>query len=107
MITLTDKAANKVKEILESEKKQDHALRIGVKGGGCSGFEYTLDLDKLFSESDQVFNDKGVQIVIDARSFIYLNGTEVDYLENLTGSGFSFSNPNATRSCGCGNSFQA
>jgi iron-sulfur cluster assembly protein len=107
MITLTDKAANKVKEILVNEKKQDHALRIGVKGGGCSGFEYTLNLDKMFSESDQVFNDKGIQIVIDARSFIYLSGTEVDYMENLTGSGFSFSNPNANRSCGCGNSFQA
>ena len=107
MITLTDKAATKVKEILENEKKEDHALRIGVKGGGCSGFEYTLNLDKLFSQSDQVFKDKDIQIVIDAKSFIYLNGIEMDYMENLTGSGFSFSNPNATRSCGCGNSFQA
>jgi iron-sulfur cluster assembly protein len=107
MINLTDKAADKVRDILTSEQKEDHALRLGVKGGGCSGFTYTLNIDKVFSESDQVFQDKGVRIVIDAKSFIYLSGTEVDYIENLSGSGFAFSNPNATRSCGCGNSFQA
>jgi iron-sulfur cluster assembly protein len=107
MITLTDKAATKVKEILGSENKKDHALRLGVKGGGCSGFSYTLNLDKLFNESDQLFEDKGIKIVVDAKSFIYLSGTEIDYVENLSGSGFAFVNPNATRSCGCGSSFQA
>ena len=107
MITLTDNAATKVKEILDKEKKEDSILRLGVKGGGCSGFSYTLNIDQLFSESDQVFEDKGVKIVVDAKSFIYLSGTEVDYVENLSGSGFSFANPNATRSCGCGSSFQA
>ncbi len=107
MIKLTDKAANKVKEILKGEDKEGHALRLGVKGGGCSGFTYTLDIDKAFTDSDEVFEDKGIQIIVDAKSYIYINGTEVDYAENLTGSGFSFSNPNATRNCGCGNSFQA
>jgi len=107
MISLTDKAAQKVKDILDTEKKPDHALRVGVKGGGCSGFSYTMDIDKVFSESDQVFEDKGIKIVVDAKSFIYLSGTQVDYVENLSGSGFAFTNPNATRSCGCGSSFQA
>ncbi|MCK4754456.1 MAG: iron-sulfur cluster insertion protein ErpA [Calditrichia bacterium] len=107
MISLTDKAVEKVREILNNDNKQDHALRIGVKGGGCSGFSYTLDIDKIIAESDQVFEEKGIKIVVDAKSFIYLSGTQVDYVENLSGSGFSFSNPNATRSCGCGSSFQA
>jgi iron-sulfur cluster assembly accessory protein len=107
MISLTDKAAEKVKEILTNENKTDHALRVGVKGGGCSGFSYTMDLDEIFGDNDQVFEEKGVKIVIDAKSFIYLSGTQVDYVENLSGSGFAFSNPNATRSCGCGSSFQA
>jgi len=107
MISLTDKAAEKVRQILSSEDGGKHALRVGVKGGGCSGFSYTLDIDKIFAESDQVFEEKGIKIVIDAKSFIYLGGTQVDYVENLTGSGFSFSNPNATRTCGCGSSFQA
>jgi iron-sulfur cluster assembly protein len=107
MISLTDKAAQKVKEILDNEEKYDHALRVGVKGGGCSGFSYTMDIDKIFNESDQVFEEKGIKIVVDAKSFIYLSGTQVDYVENLSGSGFEFSNPNATRTCGCGSSFQA
>jgi iron-sulfur cluster assembly protein len=107
MITLTDKAADKVKEILGNEQKTDHALRIGVKGGGCSGFSYTLNIDKIFAESDQLFEDKGIKIVVDAKSFIYLSGTQVDFVENLSGSGFTFANPNAQRTCGCGSSFQA
>jgi len=107
MISLTEKAAEKVREILNKDNKDDHALRLGVKGGGCSGFSYTLDIDKSFIESDQVFEEKGIKIVIDAKSFIYLSGTQVDYVENLSGSGFEFSNPNASRTCGCGSSFQA
>ena len=107
MITLTNKAAEKVRQILQNEQKEGHALRVAVKGGGCSGFTYTLDLSDSFSDTDQIFEDKGVKIAIDAKSFIFLNGTEVDYIENLTGSGFSFSNPNASRTCGCGSSFQA
>jgi iron-sulfur cluster assembly protein len=106
MIVITEKAASKVKELLHNENKEDHALRVGIKGGGCSGFTYTLNFDDKNLETDQVFEDKGVKIVIDAKSFVYLSGTELDYVENLTGSGFSFSNPNAKRACGCGSSFQ-
>ena len=107
MITLTDKAAIKVKQILKNENKEGSALRVAVKGGGCSGFTYNLIFDDRTSETDQIFEDKGVRIYIDAKSFLYLNGTELDYFENLTGSGFTFNNPNAVRSCGCGSSFQA
>jgi iron-sulfur cluster assembly protein len=107
MITLTDKAASKVKELLDRQNKTGSALRVGVRGGGCSGFTYTLDFDTRKSEQDQQFEDKGVRIVVDAKSFLYLAGTELDYTESLAGSGFTFNNPNAKRSCGCGSSFQA
>jgi iron-sulfur cluster assembly protein len=107
MITLTDKAAIKVKEILVNEQSQTSGLRVGVKGGGCSGFTYTLNFDDKTNETDQVFEDKGVKIIVDAKSFIYLSGTQLDYSDGLSGEGFKFTNPNATRSCGCGSSFQA
>ena len=106
MITLTDKAALKVREILHGENRPESALRVGIKGGGCSGFTYTLNFDDTTDETDQVFEDKGIKIVVDAKSFIYLSGTELDYSEGLTGAGFVFQNPNANRSCGCGSSFQ-
>ena len=107
MITLTDKAASKVKEILVSENRISSGLRLGVKGGGCSGFTYTLNFDDKVSETDQVFEDKGVKIFVDAKSFVFLAGTQLDYTDGLSGAGFTFVNPNATRSCGCGSSFQA
>ena len=107
MITLSDKAASKVKEILTSENRETSALRLAVKGGGCSGFTYTLNFDDNTGETDQVFEDKGVKIVVDAKSFVFLSGTQLDYTDGLSGAGFTFSNPNATRSCGCGSSFQA
>ncbi len=107
MITLTEKAANKVKEILTNEKRPTSVLRLGVKGGGCSGFTYTLDFDDKTGDTDQVFEDKGVKIAIDAKSFVYLSGTQLDYTDGLSGAGFTFHNPMATRSCGCGSSFQA
>ena len=107
MITLTDKAANKVREILTHEHKANGALRVGVKGGGCSGFTYTLDIDEKEFKNDQVFEDKGIKIIVDAKSFVFLNGTRLDYRESLTEAGFTFENPNAVRSCGCGSSFQA
>jgi len=107
MITLTDKAASKVKELIQRENKTGSVLRVGVKGGGCSGFTYILAFDTRKSESDQHFEDKGVPIVIDEKSFVYLAGAELDYTESLAGSGFIFNNPNAKRSCGCGSSFQA
>ena len=107
MIALTDKAADKVKEILNAENKEGLGLRVGIKGGGCSGFSYTLNFDKPNSEIDQVFEDKGIKIIIDSKSFVYLSGTQLDFVDNLNGSGFTFENPNATKTCGCGSSFQA
>ena len=107
MITLTDKAADKVKEILKSQGNEAGGLRVGVKGGGCSGFTYVLDIEEQNRDTDQIFEDKGIKIFIDAKSFVYLSGTQLDYKESLTGSGFIFTNPNAVRSCGCGSSFQA
>ena len=107
MITLTDKAADKVRQILANENKENGALRVGVKGGGCSGFTYTLDIDDKQLENDQVFEDKGIKIIVDAKSFMFLSGTRLDYRESLTEAGFTFENPNAVRSCGCGSSFQA
>lgn len=107
MIVLTDKAAEKVKEILKGEEKRGFGLRVGIKGGGCSGFSYSLNFDKANSEIDQVFEDKGVQIIVDSKSFVYLSGTELDFVDTLNGSGFTFNNPNATKTCGCGSSFQA
>ena len=107
MIGLTDKAAEKVKEILTAENKAGFGLRIGIKGGGCSGFSYTLNFDKPNIEIDQVFEEKGVQIIVDSKSFVYLSGTRLDFVDTLGGSGFTFDNPNATKTCGCGSSFQA
>jgi len=107
MITLTDKAALKVKELLVRDNKTGSALRLGVRGGGCAGFTYTLDFVTHQDEQDQQFEEKGIRIVVDAKSFLYLAGVEVDYTEDLTGSGFTFNNPNAKGSCGCGSSFQA
>jgi iron-sulfur cluster assembly protein len=106
MITLTDKAASKIKDILKSEHKEGSALRLGIKGGGCSGYTYTLNIEDNKSTDDQIFEDKEVQIIVDPKSYIYLNGTELDYKDSLTDSGFTFNNPNVTRSCGCGSSFQ-
>jgi iron-sulfur cluster assembly protein len=107
MITLTEKAASKVREILANEHKKQGVLRVGVKGGGCSGFTYTLEIDDAQLENDQLFEDKGVKIVVDVKSFVYLSGTCLDYRESLTESGFTFDNPNVVRSYGCGTSFQA
>lgn len=105
MITLTQNAVKKIKSIYEEEKKQDAQLRIGIKGGGCSGFSYVMDFDNKSSDIDQHFEMNGIQIVIDSKSLLYLAGTEVDYTDGFGGSGFVFNNPNATRSCGCGSSF--
>ena len=107
MIGLTDKAAEKVKEILAAEDKEGLGLRVGIKGGGCSGFSYTLNFDEPNSEIDQVFEEKGVRVIIDSKSFVYLSGTQLDFVDTLNGSGFTFDNPNASKTCGCGSSFQA
>ena len=106
MVTLTPVAIAKVKEIL-SERKEEAGLRIAVIGGGCSGFQYQMTLDKEPQADDKVIDMEGLRIFIDTRSLLYLSGTEVDYVDGSNGSGFKFDNPNAKSECGCGESFEA
>ena len=106
MISITDRAAAEVRRIVtEQSLPNGTALRVGVKGGGCSGFSYTLGFDDIIGEIDQVFELHGIKVVCDPKSFLYLNGTQVDFEESLMGRGFKFGNPNAAKSCGCGESF--
>ena len=106
MILITERAAQEVKRIVTEQKLPDAtALRVGVKGGGCSGFSYTLGFDDQVSETDQIYELDGVRVVCDPKSFLYLNGTQIDFEDNLMGRGFKFGNPNAAKSCGCGESF--
>ncbi len=106
MITVTERAASEVRRIIDEQGLgKETALRIGVKGGGCSGFSYTLGFDDRVAETDQVTAYEDLKIVCDPKSFLYLNGTELDFEDNLMGRGFKFGNPNAAKSCGCGESF--
>jgi iron-sulfur cluster assembly protein len=106
MISLTERAAHEVKRIVTEQKLPEAtALRVGVKGGGCSGFSYTLGFDDQIGETDQVLEIDGVKVVCDPKSFLYLNGTQIDFEDNLMGRGFKFGNPNAAKTCGCGESF--
>ena len=107
MISLTPAASEKVKGIVEQEKQTlpGAGLRIYVQGGGCSGFSYSLGFDDTVHEDDQVGEAEGFRVVCDPKSFLYLNGTQLDFEESLMGRGFKFGNPNATKSCGCGESF--
>ena len=108
-VTLTERAAQEVKTILEQQKLDANStfMRMGVKGGGCSGFTYSLDLTEAKSELDEEFDSHGVKVVCDPKSYLYLNGTTIDFKEEIMGRGFVFNNPNATTSCGCGSSFSA
>ena len=108
-ITLTETAAREIKTIVEQQEldAQKIRLRVGVKGGGCSGFNYLLDLTEQDRESDEAFEQHGVRIVCDPKSYLYLNGTTIDFKDEVMGRGFVFNNPNATSSCGCGSSFSA
>lgn len=109
-ITLTEKAAGEIRNIIKQHDYPEGAtrLRVGVKGGGCSGFSYMLDLvEEPKGEQDEQLQSQGLDILVDMRSYLYLNGTEIDFKDGLMGSGFVFKNPNATSTCGCGSSFQA
>ena len=106
MISVTIRAVSEVKRILDEQSLPDNtALRVGVKGGGCSGFSYTLGFDDTVVETDQILEVDGVRVVCDPKSFLYLSGTEIDFEDNLMGRGFKFGNPNANKTCGCGESF--
>ena len=102
-LTVTDNAAEKIKTLIEQEKKQ--ALRISVKPGGCSGFEYGMELDDKSTDNDIVIEEKGIKIFVDKESMQKLSGANVDYVESLQGAGFKIGNPQAKSTCGCGSSF--
>lgn len=126
-VTLTEIAVKEVKHILDDQRKKMNGngnvataeadngevealpekmyLRVGVKGGGCSGFNYTLDLTDQKSEEDEVFDYDGLEVICDPKSYLYLNGVTVDFRDEVMGRGFVFNNPNASSSCGCGSSF--
>lgn len=107
LVTITDTAKNEVRRMFSEHELSDSVLRMGVRGGGCSGLSYTLGFDKEISEFDNVFDiDQGVKVVVDMKSYLYLRGTELDFTTDLIGGGFKFNNPNARKSCGCGSSFQ-
>jgi iron-sulfur cluster insertion protein len=107
MITVTQLAAQKIKDIKTAQAAaEDTGLRLRVVGGGCSGFQYQLIFDAP-KAGDQVFDTDGVRVVVDPKSFLYLNGTEIDYVDGLMGAGFTLKNPNARGTCGCGSSFTA
>jgi iron-sulfur cluster assembly protein len=108
-ITLTERAAEEVRKIMTDQKLgEDTVLRVGVAGGGCSGFQYKLAFDKSFDATkDSRYEQHGVAVVLDKKSALYLDGTTVDFFDGLEKRGFTFENPNAVKSCGCGSSFQA
>jgi iron-sulfur cluster insertion protein len=105
LLTFTDSAANKVKQLIEEEGNDELKLRVFVTGGGCSGFQYGFTFDEVANEDDTVLNKNGVQLLVDPMSAQYLSGAEIDYTEGLQGSQFVIKNPNATTTCGCGSSF--
>jgi len=109
-ITLSETAAREIKTIIKQQELPEEGtkLRVGVKGGGCSGFSYMLDLtEEGKTEGDEEMDSNGIKILCDMKSYLYLNGTEIDFKDEVMGRGFVFKNPNATSTCGCGSSFQA
>lgn len=107
-ITITERAARRIEEIRQSQNHpNDTPLRVSVVSGGCSGLTYDLDFDagQTEKEGDKIFEDDGVKLIVDMKSFLYLAGTRLDYTDGLEGQGFHFYNPNATRTCSCGESF--
>jgi iron-sulfur cluster assembly protein len=107
MITLTEVAVGKVKEILDSQEPKPNGLRISVVGGGCSGFSYSMAFENSPGMLDKSYEFNGLKVFVDQASMLYLDGAEVDYVETLEGAGFKFNNPNVKSTCGCGSSFNA
>ena len=106
-VNLSEAAVTQVKQLIAAQNLENVFLRMGVKGGGCSGLSYSLEFDSEFGPHDKTFDVDGIKVVVDAKSYLYLNGTTLDYVtQGLTG-GFTFLNPSAKSSCGCGTSFSA
>ena len=106
MITVSENAKKHALELMKQDNMPEGAfIRVGVEGGGCSGLSYKLEFDTVLKEGDQQFEDKGIKLVVDRKSFLYLVGTELEYTGGLNGKGFVFNNTNANRTCGCGESF--
>ena len=105
MITVTDNAKAQAIQLMAEDNKAGHFIRVGVEGGGCSGLMYQLTFDNKISETDKEFENNGIKVVVDKNSFLYLIGTTLDFSGGLNGKGFVFVNPNADRTCGCGESF--
>ena len=104
--TITDAAAKQIKTLIENEENKQVRLRISVDGGGCSGFQYRFDFDDAYNaQDDTIINHLGVEVIIDDQSLTFISGSQLDYVEALVGASFVIDNPNATASCGCGNSF--
>ncbi len=108
-VILTERAAKEVQRVLEEQKYETNTLlRVGIAGGGCSGFQYSLGFDKVYdAKADSKYDYHGVSVVVDKKSALYLDGTTVDFYDGLEKRGFTFENPNAQKTCGCGHSFQA
>lgn len=106
-IKVTEKAAAELQRLLAGEKlpPETSGLRVGVKGGGCSGYSYSMSLAERPGETDKVFEEGGIRVFVDPKSYMFIVGTTLDYQDGLTGRGFIFTNPNATKTCGCGSSF--
>lgn len=105
MITISENAKEHLMDIIKSEKIEHNSLRVGVKGGGCSGLSYVMDFDNEINEGDHVFDLGDLKVLVDKKSLLYLFGTELQYSGGLNGKGFVWVNPNASRTCGCGESF--
>lgn len=105
MITVTESAKKQAIRLMEDDGKANLFIRVGVEGGGCSGLMYQLEFDNNLKEGDQTFEDNGIKVVVDKKSYLYLIGTTLDFSGGLNGKGFVFKNPNADRTCGCGESF--
>lgn len=106
MITVSDRAKEYINQLMVDQHGNNGSfVRVGVKGGGCSGLEYLLNFDTELKQGDEVYEDKGVKVVVDFKSLLYLYGTELDYSGGLNGKGLTFINPNATKTCSCGESF--
>jgi iron-sulfur cluster assembly protein len=104
MITITDNAVKKIKELQDRKGAQLKSLRLGLKGGGCSGFSYSMDFTDKIEDNDRHLDFSGLRVVVDPKSYLFLNGTTLDYVDDIVDAGFKFQNPNSTGSCGCGKS---